>query len=251
MHRSEKIAGISSRQLSALLNSDERFFLKKHGRSTTVGRVNGDVLGLPCNVWVKRFNNKGTIDFLLKRIFGSRAKHLWRISKEMCKRELPVPMPIAYFEPSLEQKDSFFLSSVVEHAVSLGELYKNGQFHDPESIAQRLGETMAKWHMAGAVHGDMKWPNIMRQVESGSINFYFVDLDQAKLYNKPNVQGIIKDLIRFYRYGLELGTEKWVDTLFLPAYFAALSSELKDQIAAVDIKNKALKAWCKKGRRRL
>jgi len=105
--------------------------------------------------------------------------------------------------------------------------------------------------MAGAVHGDLKWSNIMVQSNAGPINIFFIDLDQAKLYSTPRIRGIEKDLSRFYCYGLELGAEEWVMSEFFPAYMEMLPDVIKNRVDLVRVKGKALKKWDKKKRRKI
>ena len=109
----------------------------------------------------------------------------------------------------------------------------------------------AEWHLSGAVHGDLKWSNILVQKSGKELNFFLVDLDQTKLYQLPNVKGIRKDLARFYRYGLELNAEAWVLKEFLPAYSWSIPARLKDEIDFAFIEAKAKADWEKKGRRSL
>jgi len=226
------------------------FSVKKHDVSTTVGIMSGNVFGISNALWVKRFNYRGLGHFIGKWLFGSRAKRLYRISSQLYRKGLPVPEPILFIEPSLREKNAFFISSVIDDSRSLGEMYKKGLLVKNQPLVHRLSETLVQWHLSGAVHGDLKWPNILVREENGGYQVYFVDLDQTVLHNHPSRKGITKDLQRFYRFGLELGAEEWVSSDFLPRYIACLPNTLQKKLDQQEVKTRAYKEWDRKGRKR-
>lgn len=233
------------------LISSGSFIVKKNDLSTTVGILKGAAVGLSYDVWLKRFNSKSFLDFLVKRIFGSRAKRLYSVSRKLHEQGLPVPKPIAHREASFTAKDTFFISEIIENARSVADIFIKDGFTEPRKIARQLAETIAKWHAAGAVHGDLKWSNIMLQEDTAGSRFFLVDLDQTKLYSTPNMKGVMKDLARFYRYSLELDAEEWVRTEFIPAYIINIPDHMKHKIDLLYVRNKAKSDWERKGRRSL
>lgn len=246
---SPALQGLLPEKLNLLISSREAFELKKDDVSTTVGILKGSYVGLPHDLLVKRFNYKGFLHFLARLLFGSRARRLHAISHELAEKGLSVPKSFAYYDLTWTQRDSFFLSSVVENSMSLAGIYLRGHF-DPDNIATLLGKAVARFHAAGAVHGDLKWSNILLQEQEGNMAVYFIDLDQTKLYKNPKVSGIARDLARFCRNGLELGAEDWVTNTFFPKYFAMLSPQLRDTLDIKKIKDKAYINWRKKGKRK-
>lgn len=237
--------------LNSIIDKRESFFLKKHDFSTTVGILKGGDFGLSSDLLVKRFNDRGIFDFLLHRIVNGRAKRLWKRNLMLYNKGLPVPEPLSYEEASLRQRNSFFFSSVIENAENLWNLFRKGLFSEDSGLLERLARTIAEWHLNGAVHGDLKWPNILVHRDSGGWRFFLIDLDQARLYSTPSVSGIINDLRRFYRFGLEAEAEGWVESEFFPAYRALIPDEMKKKISFDAIKQKATEEWIKKGRKRL
>jgi tRNA A-37 threonylcarbamoyl transferase component Bud32 len=113
-----------------------------------------------------------------------------------------------------------------------------------------LAGTLVRWHLAGAVHGDLKWPNILLQKGSGGHKFLFIDLDQTKIYPSPSLKGITRDLKRFYRFGLELGAEGWVEKDFFPEYLNIIPETLKHEIDLSSIKKASFEEWARKGKKR-
>jgi tRNA A-37 threonylcarbamoyl transferase component Bud32 len=232
-----------------MIAEDSSFVAKKRDDATTVGTIDGSLFGYPFNICVKRFNDRGLVDFFLRKIAGSRAKRLWRISSRLYRLGLAVPQPLTYQEPTLGQRHSCYLSAEVEKSDSLGSIYKKGRFSQPERIARLLGIAVGAWHMSGAVHGDLKWSNILMREEGDEIAFFFVDLDRAKISSSIKMRGINKDLVRFYRYGLEIGAEDWIRSRFFPAYLSALSDHVRNKIHPDSIRDRAWRDWKRKGYR--
>ncbi|HJX01832.1 MAG TPA: lipopolysaccharide kinase InaA family protein [Candidatus Humimicrobiaceae bacterium] len=235
--------------LDSIIDGGKSFSLKKNDSSTTVGIMSGSIFGLSHDLLVKRFNYKGFFDFLFKTIFGSKARFLWDINLRLYRKGLPVPMPIAYADLSFKQKNSFYFSSVIDNSDNLGNIYKKGLFSESGELAKVLGETIAKWHLSGVVHGDLKWSNILLRKSADGYRFFLIDLDRSRIYPRPFIKGIIKDLVRFYRYGIELRADEWVDSEFLPAYMAIIPDEIKAKFDLTFIKERAWKDWYKKGQR--
>lgn len=236
--------------INLIIDKGTGFILKKHDASTTVCIMKGSNFGFPCDLLVKRFNYRGFFDFMVHRLFDGRARRLWRTNLLLYRKGLPVPEPYTYTEASLKQKNAFFLSSVIDDAESLSGCYRRGIVHANKGLVRKLAETIAHWHCSGAVHGDLKWPNILLQNNSETYGCFFIDLDQARIFQKPSIKGIIKDLTRFYRFGCEMGAEKWVDAEFFPEYTVFIPDTIKKKIDFTMIKNMARKDWIQKGQRR-
>jgi tRNA A-37 threonylcarbamoyl transferase component Bud32 len=255
MHSNQKTIGNRRLPVPADLDSvmakDESFLLKKNDISTTVGILKGSDFGLAPDLLVKRFNYRGFFDLLIHKLFNSRAKRLWKRNLMLYKKGLPVPEPLFYKEASFRRKNAFFLSSVVEDADNLWIIYNNGLFRHDKELLKKLSCTLAEWHLKGAFHGDLKWPNILVQKSGSGYKVFFIDLDQSRLYSAPCIRGIKKDLQRFYRFGLEAGAEGWVDSEFFPAYRSLMPDAVKNRVDFDEIKQKAIKEWIKKGRKRL
>jgi RIO-like serine/threonine protein kinase len=162
-----------------------------------------------------------------------------------------VPEPLTYIESSLKRKNAFFISYVIDNAESLSGLYRKGVVPNNKELVRQLAETIARWHLSGAVHGDLKWPNILVQKKPGTYGCFLIDLDQARMFSSPYIKGIEKDLERFYRFGLQLGAEQWIEAEFFPEYISFITDKIKLRIDLDSVKNNATKEWIRKGRKRL
>jgi len=247
----KKIVAVSYDKLNSFMESSGLFVPKKRDITTVTGIIKSTAFGLSRDIWVKRFNYKGHWNFLVKKSFGNKAKRLYHTNLRLYEKGLPVPKPITYFEPSLKQKYSFFLSDFIDNADNLASVYINRGFTETKGITLLLSNTLAEWHLSGAVHGDLKWSNILLQNSDDRYEFFLIDLDQSKLYSAPSIRGIVKDLKRFYRYSLELNAEEWVKSSFFPAYSSLLPDNIRSRIDLTSIVNRARKEWIRKGERRI
>jgi tRNA A-37 threonylcarbamoyl transferase component Bud32 len=236
-------------ELNTLMKNREVFTKKKDDSASTVGILDGKAVGFDDALLIKRFNNRGWVDFFKQLLYRSRAKSLWQKNMALYKKGLPVPEPIDYSEPSLKQKQSFYLSSVIHDSEKLGYLCRRRVYEEEyEMLFRQLANILAQWHLKGAVHGDLKWFNILVQKNRQGFSFSFVDLDSAELHTSPSIQGMSKDLRRIYRGGKEFRVEKIIETVFFPTYLNCLPEEIRKQIDIEAIAKRASQEWRDKGR---
>lgn len=229
--------------------ADSRFVsLIKKDMKTTLSIMKSSDLNLPFDMAVKCFSYRSRVHYLIRNIAGNRALHSYRMALKLLERRLSTPELIGFIE-SDRLRQSYCLSLFIMQAENLGVLSKKGLFHLSGDSAQELGRTLAEWHLSGAVHGDLKWSNILLQDYGGTLRFYFVDLDQTRLYDKPSLDGLMRDLTRFYSYGLEVNAEQWVSSEFLPRYQKMLPEEIRKGINFSAIKERALTDRKRKGGR--
>ncbi len=198
----------------------------KDGASTTVGVMRGQGFSLPFDLVIKRFKYKGALHSMAKRVAGSRARLLYRVNLKLFENDLKVPCPVGFMEGF---KDSFYCSEYIEGSDNLAAMYENGFFGEPRKFAGDLARALSAWHLKGAVHGDLKWTNILVRKtrcsvpgSGGEWDFFFIDLDQAVLNKEWSARGAEKDLERFYSHALRFGAGSWVAEEFFPAYLKEL-----------------------------
>lgn len=221
----------------------------KDDAKTTVGVIKGVRFNLSFSLIIKRLNYKSMPQYFIKNLIRNRAKHFYKVNLQFLKMGLGVPELIGFFETD-KLKKGYCISKYIDNAENLSNIYKKGLFHEPGKIARQLAQTIAQWHLAGAVHGDLKWSNILFQKNNEEYKFFLVDLDQSQLKPKPSIKLIEKDLTRFYRYSLELGAEKWVDSEFFPHYIGVIPDKLKTKIDLDCIRKKAWNDWVRNGKRK-
>ncbi len=220
------IESLSSADIDNLC-AGEDFTMIKDGTTTMVGVLDCKRFGMDFNVVLKRFNYRGCIDAFIKKIFGSRARRLYLKTIELSKRGVSVPEPLAFIE-GRDGKSSLFISRHMEGYDNMAILFKDPALakEDSELIMRSVAKVIAKLHLADVFHGDMKWSNILVDRREEVLKVIFVDNDQACI--KKNISGsdITEDIVRFYRYGLELKRESLVVDEFFKVYLPLISDKL-------------------------
>lgn len=236
--------------IDSLLGSNVYYRLIKDDTKISVGVIKGRQMGLPYDILIKHFHYRNMIQYHVKKLWKNNVVHAFLTHQSILRHGLNVPELIGLCIGNSPAR-FFLLSKYINNADNLANLFLKGEFFRYEGVADELGDVLARWHLAGAVHGDLKWSNILMQRNDSNFSFYFVDIDQTKIYPHPNMKGIIKDLIRFYRYGLELGSADWIDSVFFPAYLSRMPNSLKPKINYDVISREASLVWQNKGCRRL
>ncbi|MCK4738566.1 MAG: hypothetical protein KAT46_01330 [Deltaproteobacteria bacterium] len=223
----------------------------KDGTTTSIAVVSGG-FGLGFDICVKRFKRKGVIREFFKKFSKGKAKGLFEKTLELIKRELPLPEPIGFLEPNKGKGESYFFSRAIKNSENLAVLYKDGEFNEAPDFAEILARATANLYKGGVRHGDLKWSNILvTGIGGGGEEIYFVDMDQAEVFEtleKIPLKCIKKDLIRFYRYALELsevrpGAEDWTANIFFPILFRELGAEVSTKLDIDEIGDLAKKAF--------
>lgn len=217
-----------------VLSKESGFTMIKDGTTTTVGILDCRRFDMDFDVVVKRFNYRGPVDALLKKFFGSRAKRLYLKTTELSRRGARVPEPLAFIERR-DGKGSVFISSYMKSYENMTVIIEEGLVAKEERprLMRSVAEAVAKLHMAGVAHGDMKWSNILIDTSGEVFRIVFVDNDQAcigRVPETPSLGAITEDLVRFYRYGLQLKEGELVDAEFFETYLGVIGEtvDIKD-----------------------
>jgi hypothetical protein len=225
----------------------ENISLLKHDARIICGHVDGAGTGYDGRVFVKRFGypNRGVA--AIRCCLGSRARKNFFVSLALRRRGLNVPDPLGYLDAP-GRGEAYYFSVMIEPSTNLGLLYKNRSRDIAAASVSRVAGAMAKWHSRGAVHGDMKWSNILIR-SSGDV--VFTDLERARCVPKPRLKGIRKDLSRFFRFALELDALEWTRMRFVSPYREALSPGVRECVDMQSILESARLEWAARGGKRI
>lgn len=166
--------------------------------------------------FLKRYNCRGW-GYRLGNLFRqSRAVRTWRVHLEFLRRGIPIQEPLL----CLEERNfrllgrSYLLTGFVEGASSLMELWPTLSVDVKPSLLQCLGEELGRMHRTGALHGDLKWYNILiRKMESGWQPI-LVDLDGSSISRGVSERKVRDDIGRFIRDLEQFETDSRLRSLF-------------------------------------
>lgn len=225
--------------IDSVVNDKDIFTVIKDGDTTVVGTVDKSDSGLEVDLMVKCFKSGGFFKTSARRILGSKAKRLFSDSSTLFMEGFNVAEPVCYLD-LFKSIESCFVSLVLDDCKNFALIYDELINTSSDELARTIAIEMNRWHSKGVVHGDMKWSNIMLNVDGGTIKPYFIDLDQVSIKGTVSPSGVMDDLTRFYRYGLEMGRDDWVHNVFLPFYISFSSEEIKKSLNIDDIALRAM-----------
>ena len=64
------------------------------------------------------------------------------------------------------------------------------------SVAEELGRMVGRMHKCGIVHGDLRWGNILVEVEPESVQFVLLDNERTRRYQRVPRRKILKNLVQ-------------------------------------------------------
>jgi len=196
---------------------------------------------------VKKFFYLTPVHKYLHKIINSRARHIWNISFILKNNNISIAEPVLFFD-DFSNNMSVFISRFIDNSSNLGSIAKDSALVLSEEMTQSLVSEIVKFHQHGFVHNDLKWSNILIN-NDGKVTI--IDLDAVKHFKHHSKVGIKKDLIRFYRFSLEVGSQKWIEDSFFPLYLNKININFINDILLQDVKKTALQEWEKHGCRKL
>lgn len=102
----------------------------------------------------------------------------WRLLAELCRRDLPVPAPVAAcYVRHRFRYSADLITEAIENAVTLTQALKAAPLSEIEW--RRIGETIARFHANGVHHTDLNANNILLQPSTATV--YLLDFDRGRI----------------------------------------------------------------------
>lgn len=199
-----KKAWLNNPCLSDIIASPDNFLdgcrgpLLKNGRTVKAARID---IGDNRFVFLKRYNRKGIFHTLKNMFRTSRAKKVWKNSFGFELRGIPAANTIAYMEERRFRilMRSYVISEFMSDTMTLSSVYQETVMTAKRvSIMHNLGKEIARMHVYGCLHGDLKWGNILIRDSNGAYDCFFVDLDGSKIKENLGLSDMLSELSRVY-----------------------------------------------------
>ena len=157
-------------------------------------------------VVVKQFRNQGWRKKLDRRLRGSKATRSWIVAKEMQRLGIETPEPIVLVESDRLDGPSFFVSRRLDGACEVRDFFRRlnsepdepGPFPDVEPLEflGQLGRHARGLHGAGIVHRDLSMGNVLTISEGPEPELSVVDVNRARINQRPGVYRRTRDICR-------------------------------------------------------
>ncbi len=163
-------------------------------------------------VFCKHYPIKRGSQRLLARLGRYKSASVFVLTRKLCDREFPTPMPLAYFICRAGHRDgSFLFTENLDGFTDLRHWAKTGQtadyFSEHHLVARSL-ELMAELHAAGIVHRDFKFGNLLWHEDKRRL--YLIDFDGAKTFSPETaVKPRARDIARFTLACHQVGLSQW------------------------------------------
>ncbi len=159
-------------------------------------------LGLKNDVVVKKFNLKTGYHRIRFRFLTSKAVRSILIATALTKIGINTPSPVAIIEARGKNKEiiySYYVTEYIPYECSLLDLIRQENHPYRERISYFLpfiARDIRKMHDAGIVYNDFHAGNILIKNITTEPEFYYIDLNRARIKKTLNWRKRVKDLAR-------------------------------------------------------
>lgn len=155
------------------------------------------------DIVAKKFNLNTKYAQFRFRFLKSKAVRSLIIATALKELGIKTPTPIAVVEERGKNNKiiySYYLTEYIPYDYSLLDIIKQENHPYQEKILSflpQIARDVRKMHDAGILHNDLHAGNILIKNISDNPEFFYIDLNRARIKNKLNEKKRIKDLARF------------------------------------------------------
>ncbi len=150
--------------------------------------------------YYKRYLERGWPEVVKAWAFGSRAERAWRGALLLEENALRTPEVVL---AGWRGAECFAVTRAVVGGVRLGQYVRRLKTQIDRraqravwSVAEELGRMVGRMHKCGIVHGDLRWGNILVEVEPESVQFVLLDNERTRRYQRVPRRKILKNLVQ-------------------------------------------------------
>lgn len=156
-------------------------------------------------VVVKQFRNQGFKKRVERKLRGSKATRSWKVAKELVRKGILTPEPIALIESDLPDGPSFFIARELAGAAEVRQFFRRlNNEPDPEffpeveelDFLEQLGRHARCLHNRGIVYRDLSMGNVLATGDGPEPDLHVVDFNRARIGETPGVYRRTRDICR-------------------------------------------------------
>jgi len=147
----------------------------------------------------------------------SRALASWRANWGLYALGLPVPRPLVCLESRRLKLlgTAYLLTDFFSGTSNLWEAWEVAGPSQRTRLLTDAAAVLGRMHGSGAIHGDLKWYNILVGQREAGPEIYLVDLDGSSLHSRASLARSHKDLERFLRDLRQVDQQGQLESLFM------------------------------------
>lgn len=184
--------------IDANLNKGSKVYDK---RNLLVRLKKNETLGIKKDIAIKKFKLIRRYDKIRFLFINSKAIRSLKIALALENAGVKTPKAIAVVEKrgSFNQIIySYYITEYIDYDYSLTDIEKNKDNHSFENMEEflpNLAKDLARMHNFGIIHKDLHLGNILVKKSDASFDFYYIDINCARIKKSLNKKQKIKDYL--------------------------------------------------------
>lgn len=150
--------------------------------------------------YFKEFLSRSRLEWLKKSFRGNRCERARRQGEVLRRKGFNSPVCCCWGR----MENRYFMITEGVNAIAIGEfIYKHWRpplekirIRDKRMIINKLGSTIGRLHKRGIFHGDLRLNNILLHHKDKEVDFYFIDNERNRVYQKIPKYLIEKNLVQ-------------------------------------------------------
>lgn len=150
--------------------------------------------------YYKRYLERGWLEAVKARVFGSRAERAWRGGLLLEENAFATPEVVV---AGWRGAACFAVTRAVVGGMGLEQYLRRMKARTgPEArraawrVEEELGRMVGRMHKDGIIHGDLRWGNVLVEGEPENLRFVLLDNERTKRYRRAPRRKILKNLVQ-------------------------------------------------------
>lgn len=188
--------------LSINFKNDENSEIINDNRNLLIHYSQNKKMDIKKDIFIKKFNLYKKYDKLRFRFLSSKAIRSLKIAVVLNKIGINTPKPIAVFDSrNITNKliSSYYITEFIDFDYNLLDIIRDDNHplrSEVINLLPYIANDVRKMHDAGIIHNDFHAGNILCKNIKENPQFYYIDLNRARIKNNLSWKKRMKDLAR-------------------------------------------------------